>query len=165
MNSIVSQRLIEYLRTHFALDWHGVHGSPHWARVRMNGLRLAETTGANTRVIEAFAFIHDACRENDYDDPLHGHRAAHLARRLHGSLLDLSLEELSLLETACVGHSDGHILGDVTVCVCWDADRLDLGRVGIKPRADRLCTAAARETEVLEWAYRRSLGAPRKMDL
>ena len=24
--------LIHRLRQHFALDWHGIHGSPHWAR-------------------------------------------------------------------------------------------------------------------------------------
>lgn len=158
MSTIITPRLVQYLRANFVLDWHGVHGSPHWARVRANGLRIAKGTGANTKVVEAFAFIHDSCRQNEYEDPLHGHRAARLARSLRGSLLDLSSEELSLLETACVGHSDGHVIGDVTVCTCWDADRLDLGRVGIKPRADRLCTAPAREASVLEWAYRRSIG-------
>ncbi|MCB2041992.1 MAG: hypothetical protein KDH48_15080, partial [Rhodoferax sp.] len=63
-----------------------------------------------------------------------------------------------LLQAACRGHSDGHRAGhDVTVLTCWDADRLDLGRVGIRPLPERLCTAAAREPVVLEWAYRRSL--------
>lgn len=124
-----------------------------------NGLRMTETTGASTRVVEAFAFMHDSCRENDCHDPLHGHRAARLARTLRGTLLDLSHEERSLLEAACVGHSDSGVVGDVTVCTCWDADRLDLGRVGIKPRADRLCTAAARDVRLLESACRRSLAA------
>ena len=40
---------------------------------------------------------------------------------------------------------------------CWDADRLDLGRVGIRPDPRRLFTAAARSPELLSWAYQRSL--------
>jgi uncharacterized protein len=43
------------------------------------------------------------------------------------------------------------------VLTCWDADRLDLGRVGIRPLAERLCTDAARQPAMLQWAYRRSL--------
>jgi uncharacterized protein len=47
--------------------------------------------------------------------------------------------------------------GDVTVLTCWDADRLDLGRVGIRPDPTYLCTAAARDTDMLTWSYRRSV--------
>jgi uncharacterized protein len=45
----------------------------------------------------------------------------------------------------------------MTVLTCWDADRLDLGRVGIKPNPHRLCTAAARDPMMIEWAYKRSI--------
>jgi uncharacterized protein len=45
----------------------------------------------------------------------------------------------------------------VTVQTCWDADRLDLGRVGKHPHPRYLCTPAARDREVIEWAYRRSV--------
>jgi uncharacterized protein len=44
----------------------------------------------------------------------------------------------------------------VTVATCWDADRLDLGRVGVRPDAGRLCTEPARRQEVIEHAWRRS---------
>ena len=154
----VTRPLLDFLRGHFALEWTGIHGAPHWTRVRENGLHLASSTGANVRVIEAFAFIHDSCRRNDGHDPDHGRRAAELARGLCGTLLDLTASELALLETACVGHSEGYTLGDITVCTCWDADRLDLGRVGIKPHASRLCTPLAQDHATIEWAYRRSLG-------
>ncbi|MGO9117211.1 MAG: hypothetical protein ACLQPD_06315 [Desulfomonilaceae bacterium] len=40
---------------------------------------------------------------------------------------------------------------------CWDADRLDIGRVGLKPVARKLCTEAAKKPEMIEWAYERSL--------
>ena len=51
-------------------------------------------------------------------------------------------------------HSDGYTDADLTVQVCWDADRLDLGRVGIKPAPHRLCTASAKSVDVLEAAMR-----------
>ena len=47
--------------------------------------------------------------------------------------------------------------GDATVLTCWDADRLDLGRVGIRPDPKYLCTPAARDPEMLASAYLRSL--------
>jgi uncharacterized protein len=51
-------------------------------------------------------------------------------------------------------HSDGHTEGDAAVRACWDADRLDLWRVGIRPAPDRLCTRHARKDEVLARAKR-----------
>ena len=42
-------------------------------------------------------------------------------------------------------HSDGRVDADVTVQTCWDADRLDLGRVGKRPDPRLLCTPAARD--------------------
>lgn len=157
MSSLVTPRLIEFARSEFRLDWNGIHGAPHWARVRHNGLLLAEHTGANTRVVEYFAFIHDLGRENDHHDPEHGNRAAAIAGNIAGDLIDLSGQELHLLMEACRGHSDGHIVADVTVMTCWDADRLDLGRVGIRPEPARLCSEAARHTKLLSEAYKRSV--------
>lgn len=156
-SAIITRPLIEVLRAQFALEWTGIHGSPHWARVRENGLRLASETGANARVIELFAFLHDSQRLDDWEDPGHGERAAEFALTLRGSLIQLSDAEFELLHLACTRHSDGGLDADVTVQCCWDADRLDLGRVGIKPLPEKLCTSAARELEVIEWAYTRSL--------
>jgi uncharacterized protein len=45
---------------------------------------------------------------------------------------------------------------DVTVMTCWDADRLDLGRVGMVPEAQYLCTDAAKHDGVLKKANHRS---------
>ena len=58
----LSKDLIARLREHFALDWHGDHGASHWARVKQNGLLLAQETNADFEVIEIFAFVHDSCR-------------------------------------------------------------------------------------------------------
>lgn len=157
MSSVITQRLIAFARREFRLDWDGIHGAPHWSRVRHNGLLLAAHTGANTRVVEYFAFIHDLGRRNDDYDPEHGNRAAAIAECIAGDLIELAVDELELLTEACRGHSDGHIVSDVTVMTCWDADRLDLGRVGIRPHPKRLCNGAARHPELISAAYVRSL--------
>jgi uncharacterized protein len=153
----ISQELIKLLRQEFVLDWDGVHGASHWARVRQNGLRLCEFTGANPRVVEAFAFLHDSKRLSDGYDPLHGQRAANFVKSLPTSLLKLSASELKLLVAACEGHSHGVMFADVTICTCWDADRLDLGRGGIRPDPARLCTEAARDPLIIQWALMRSI--------
>ena len=51
---LVTRELVSRLRTRFALRWQGIHGASHWARVRWNGLALAEHTGANRTVVELF---------------------------------------------------------------------------------------------------------------
>ena len=153
---MVSQDLIDMVQTGYALHLDGIHGVAHWARVRTNGIRLAEQTGANPTVVALFALLHDSKRLNDGRDPKHGARAAQFAASLQGSLLTLSEEELELLQFACEYHTDGLTEAEITVQTCWDADRLDLGRVGIRPDPDQLCTLAARESTLLEWAYRQS---------
>jgi len=157
MKSSITQDFIEFARDHFRLDWEGIHGAAHWARVRRNGLLLAEHCEADRLVVEWFAFVHDLERRDDFKDPKHGHRAANLAEDLNGRFMHLSARQLDMLQTACTGHSRGHTKAEVTVMTCWDADRLDLGRVGIYPSARYLCTEFARAADVIETAYRRSL--------
>ncbi|HWS28254.1 MAG TPA: hypothetical protein VN259_16965 [Xanthomonadales bacterium] len=158
--------LLRHLRDQFRLDWDGWHGIAHWARVRANGLLLAQQTGANTHVIELFAFFHDAARKDEGEDQRHGGRGARLAQDLQGRFFDASPDEMRLLGRACREHSDGllecHDLRQwprdhATVLSCWDADRLDLGRVGVKPLARYLCTAAARQPSFIEAAHERAV--------
>lgn len=149
--------VIAAVRAQYRLHWDGIHGRAHWERVRENGLRLAGRTGARTDVVELFAYFHDACRHNDSHDPEHGARGADLARGLAGSAFDLDLEGLALLVEACTGHTRGGTVAEITVATCWDADRLDLARVGTTPRPERLCTDAARDPAIIAWACGRSL--------
>ena len=100
---------------------------------------------------------HDTQRRNERRDPSHGRRAARYAKSLRGVWFDLSDKEMELLTEALKYHSDGYTEADITVQVCWDADRLDLGRVGIKPAPHKLCTASAKSVDVLEAAYERSV--------
>ena len=153
---MVSRDLMEVVEREFALNLDGIHGISHWARVRANGLRLAQRIGINPEVLELFALLHDSKRLNDGTDPDHGRRAAEFAKTLMGSLLVLSDADFESLVFACEHHTDGLTEANATVQICWDADRLDIGRVGIMPDVRCLCTFAAKEPEIIEWAYGRS---------
>jgi uncharacterized protein len=136
----------------YSLPLNGDHGIAHWARVLENGLRLAEETGANTEIVSLFAVLHDSRRINEVTDPGHGRRAAECAAKLRGSVFDLSDHEFNLLYRACEGHTHERDHPDVTIQTCWDADRLDLGRVGIVPHPSRLCSEVAKRPEIIKWA-------------
>ena len=153
----LKSELFGMLREHFRLDWRGIHGAPHWARVRRNGLLLAEGNGARPDVVECFALLHDSQRLDDRTDRQHGARAADFVCRINEDYLHLDPTGLDMLAHACRFHSDGLMEADVTIQTCWDADRLDLGRVRIRPDPRRLCTPHARQPEVLNSAYLRSV--------
>ena len=143
----------------YSLPWDGYHGIAHWARVMENGLRLAEATGADIGVVQLFAVLHDSQRLNEGTDPDHGPRAAEFAVTVRGLLFELSDREFRLLHRACAGHTHERTHPNITIQTCWDADRLDLGRVGMTPDPNLLCTDAAKQPELLSWASGRgSLG-------
>ena len=52
---------------------------------------------------------------------------------------------MDLLYLAIRDHTAGYVHQDTTVSVCWDADRLELPRVGIPTNPDYLGTQAARD--------------------
>jgi uncharacterized protein len=134
----------------------GIHGVVHWARVLTNGMKLAEKTGANVEVVQLFAVFHDSKRINDVRDPGHGQRGAEFAGKLRGQVFDIPDHEFRLLCRACSGHTHERTHPDITIQTCWDADRLDLGRVGAEPHPSRLCTEAAKEPKMIKWADGRS---------
>ena len=52
--------------------------------------------------------------------------------------------DFQLLLEACEGHTKNTHHYDLFVGTCWDADRLDLGRVGIEPEVEYLNTSEAK---------------------
>jgi uncharacterized protein len=136
----------------YTLPWNGAHGVAHWARVLENGLRLAEESGAVVEVVQLFAVLHDCRRFNEHNDPDHGPRAAELARSLRGEVFDLVDVHFRLLHRACAGHTRERTHPDVTIQTCWDADRLDLGRVGMMPDPRYLSTEIAKRRDTICWA-------------
>lgn len=159
MKDINKPLLVAYLRAEFKLDWLGIHGAPHWARVRHNGMLLLRAENnplARADVVELFALLHDHQRLNDGHDPDHGYRAALAINELRGKCFDMDDAGCALLAGALEGHSSGRTEADISVQICWDSDRLDLGRVAIYPDARYLCTASARRRDFIEAAYARS---------
>ena len=146
MTSAIHDRdkLIQAIREQYVLDWHGIHGWDHWIKVHENGLLLARENGADLRVVELFALLHDSCRVNDGWDPEHGPRAAEFAKGLNGEFFTLEEPVMDILIIAILDHTAGYVHEDPTISVCWDADRLELPRVGIPTHPDYLGTDLAK---------------------
>jgi uncharacterized protein len=126
-----------------------LHGSNHWRRVAAAGLALADSEPqADRELLLLFALLHDSQRLNDNEDPLHPARAADFAATLD---LHLSEERMATLLFALRHHTDGQVNEDPTIAVCWDADRLNLWRVGIQPSPDLLSTPEAKKRERIIW--------------
>ena len=154
LTDFLPEPLAKAVLNQYRLHLNGTHGLRHWIRVWKNGEELCRSTGANVEVVRLFAFLHDVCRKDEDIDLLHGVRAAKLIKTvLQPEFLHLPREEEKLLEYAVQGHTFGWKEADPTVMTCWDADRLDLGRVGILPHPDRLCTEAARDPAMIRRAY------------
>jgi uncharacterized protein len=134
------KRIWEQLTRSFHCGSGSVHGPAHWRRVERNGLFIAKRSGAVEEIVRLFAVFHDSRREHDGEDKSHGARGAAYAASLRGVLFQLSDRHFELLDFACKWHAHGWLSEDATIGTCWDADRLDLGRVGIKPRASYMST-------------------------
>lgn len=135
----------------FPLGPESIHGPKHWERVEKNGMALAKSTGADPLVVTLFSLFHDCRREKDSHDHNHAWRGARRALELHGELYELTPAQLETLVYACEYHmarltSRDLTSGDrATIGTCWDADRLDVYRVGIWPDVDRLSSEAAKQ--------------------
>ena len=145
--------LLKHIRDQFKIDWHGIHGANHWARVLHHGQKIAKARVGDLLVVELFAFLHDSCRLDDYRDPLHGERGAEFAYGVNGQFFHLDSKQLDSLCFAIRHHSGGDVSTDPTIQSCWDADRLDLGRVGIIPSPRFLSNEAAQLIdEAFDWS-------------
>ena len=130
-----------------------LHGEDHWKRVAVAGLDVLDgEPRADPIVVFLFALFHDSMRLSDGRDPEHGTRAAALARELRGELHGLPDAEVDLLGFALAEHDNGRTSDEPTVGVCWDADRLNLWRVGIRPDPRLLSTPAGRHPRRITWA-------------
>ena len=150
----------ETLAEQFSLGPTSPHGPRHWRRVERYALYLVGLNGGNSAVAELFAWFHDCRRQTEDHDPKHGLRGAELARQMKASL-QLDEEAFDTLFQACAGHTDLNFSHDPTVAACWDADRLDLDRVGIDPDPSYFSTAEGKRLALLPAITRRmEVGIP-----
>ena len=165
-SELIIHKALRAVRPQFRLNFaDGIHGVPHWSRVWFHGRALATALDINPQVLAWFAFLHDSQRHNDGHDPQHGRRAADFAIRLRRDRVinELAPHEFGHLCEAMRLHSDGHTTAEPAIVACWDADRLDLARVGKRPHPGRLCTAYARTEANIEEAVLLSTGMRRTM--
>lgn len=152
---------VEQLRLFCASRWPAelgaTHGVEHWDRVAQFGAMLYRE-GADMDVIQAFAYLHDTERMNNGRDLDHGKRAAALIDTIRRTeLQELSDEQIAKLKRACELHTIEHRTGDITIDICFDADRMDLLRVGIVPSPARMATeqgaALVADAGYSDWYY------------
>jgi len=170
MNETTYQEMKEKIIQHFALTSYSVHGVDHWTRVERNGLLIAlEDDTVDVTVVRYFSIFHDSRRLTEVEDDLHGPRAMELLLAIGPDRLDLTHNQFSILVYAVEGHTDGVLAGNSTVGSCWDADRLDLGRVGTLPDPKYMSTKAGKKIAVAvaanlkqKWEVARAVAAARK---
>lgn len=141
-----------------------LHGLAHWRQVESNGRLLAPATGADATVVRLFALFHDCQRRNDGSDVGHGPRGAAFAERCFakGLLPGITREQFARLHHACTFHTTEPRSGDATIDTCYDADRLDLGRVGISLAPARMATLPG--AELARKAFRTKIAARNMRD-
>jgi uncharacterized protein len=150
-------RIVQSIVSEYRLNLRGTHGVWHWLRVRSNGLVLADATpGADREVVELFALLHDSQRFDEYEDIEHGARAAAFVKRLSAEgIVTLERARLQTLMKACAWHTIEKRSKDPTIGCCYDADRLDLSRLGNAPDDRYMSTVASADPELRRIAWGR----------
>jgi uncharacterized protein len=162
-------QLIRDVKKDFKLDINGIHGIAHWSRVFYNTRFLYYNTkdvdSDGLDVILLFPFIHDSQRCSDSrDDVDHGVRAASFAEIYCQEHFDLTPSQLGRLTLACAGHTTERFNDDPIVQICWDADRLDIGRCKEFIDSSFLGTSVAKHPDVIKMMTLRSRNAVAKTD-
>ena len=145
MMNVELEKIWDEMTAHFGLGDFSIHGPNHWRNVELAGLQLSRLNGADEIVVRLFAVFHDVERQSEGSDSEHGRRAADLILHLHGDLFEIDDARLESLLDAVRFHNDGLVSEDLTIGTCWDADRMDLPRVGITPRAALMSTQHGKE--------------------
>ena len=144
---MLEPNLLNEIKNQFKLPIASLHGLSHWKRVEVMGRRLSASTKADMTVVTHFAYVHDSQRQSEDVDPSHAERAAIYCEQLYQQgVLKITKKQYSQLLYACKFHSDTKAkTDDVTIATCWDADRLDLIRLGIILYSGFLFTSCAKE--------------------
>jgi uncharacterized protein len=149
-----SRKILRIAKKESKISLKGEHGTGHWRNVECIGKYLAKQTDADKKIVKLFALLHDSRRENEDYDSDHGLRASEFIRDLYNKkLLRISEKQLEQLIFACKHHNNSDSKSDdVTIQTCWDADRLDLWRLGIEPEKELLYTDTAKKDKSIGFA-------------
>jgi len=144
------EKLFQLICDNYALNLKGIHGIKHWVQVYKNTQFLANAYAIRSDVFMLFALLHDSKREDEYEDRDHGIRAAgSIKDYIQDGVVDLSEEDEARLFYACSNHThadkNNTLYHDLVVQICLDADKLDIGRVGVIPDESHFLTDVAKE--------------------
>ena len=143
------QTLLDEVGDAYALNLYGAHGIEHWESVYHNTQRLANAYSITSDVFIFFALLHDCKREDEDEDFGHGKRAAFAIQGYQeAGLIPLSPDDQARLVYTCANHTKADktdpLYQDLVVQICLDADKLDIGRVGIIPHESHFLTEVAK---------------------
>lgn len=156
---VIPINVINHLLNNLKTDIESIHGINHWLRVLANTVIIHDNLTLDMDVAIAFAFLHDAFRANDFDDIEHGARVEiwFNTKNKFNKAVNLTNRQKEVLFFACKWHSHGKTIKYFeninhnfsqfeinTIISCWDADRLDLARVGVYPDEKYLSTEVAK---------------------
>lgn len=139
-----------------------LHGPAHWARVFHFGKLLSEKMSLplqQRQCIQVFAWTHDLARWDDNGGNEHAIAGAYYLDEVVPALFaHLVHDQRELIRAAIRHHADSLAAEEAfhsgwfidlpweksdllnTIGCCWDADRLDLLRLGIEPDHARMST-------------------------
>ena len=142
--------LIDQIKKEFKIDFYGDHGIDHWQRVYENTQKLSRHYNVESEVFEFFALLHDSKRQDEYEDLHHGIRAAGFVQKLfRNGTIELESKDRARLLYACANHTSSDkedpLFNDLIVQICFDSDRLDIGRVGYDVDPKYLATNYAKK--------------------
>lgn len=145
---------VEEIVFHHSLYKDGVHGIDHIRRTVENAKIIAKETCPD-KFDDAVigAYLHDIGRIDDFGGNAHAVRGAKISERLLQEFWpNLDIKRILF---AIEFHADKLTSEDPLIGTIWDADRLDLDRVGIKINPDLLSTKKAKE--ILQQRLKNSL--------
>ena len=144
------ENLIKQIKNEFKIDYYGDHGINHWRRVYRNTQLLSSHYKIESEVFELFSLLHDSKREDEFEDKHHGKRASIFVQKLlDENAISLRDKDADRLIYACANHTYSDkgdpLFSDRVVQICFDSDRLDIGRVGFEVDAKYLATDFAKD--------------------
>ena len=133
-------------------DGLGLHGIPHLRRVASTAGRLAAAVGEDVEAAVIAGFLHDCARVHDGGGTRHAHDSADLAKEILATFYPHV--DSDRLCDGIAHHADGTVTDDPLIGSLWDADRLDLIRLGRETRPHLLSTGLARRVAALRMQFR-----------
>ena len=125
----------------------GLHGMSHLRRVASTAGRIASLISEDVEAAVVTGFLHDCARTDDGGGTSHAHDSACVAKNILPTCYPhLDVDRLC---AGIAGHADGVVTDDLLIGSVWDADRLDLVRLGIEVDLGLLSTSVARRVAIV----------------